>query len=158
MIKGYLLHNTVLVSAVSQHESAIVRMCPLPLEPSPAPLPIHPSRWSRSSGLSSLPHTADSPGCLFHTRWCVRFHAPLSICPTCSFSKVLYYCGWVWVSPLAVQGSALDKSVFSYLSGFTCRFHLHPDPSLRPLPSAPRVRWQGRPTTLQLNLRPLEAA
>ena len=55
-----MLYNTVLVSAIHQHESAI-DICPLPLKP-PSDLPPHPTPLGcqRAPSLSSLCHTENS--------------------------------------------------------------------------------------------------
>ena len=59
LIGGYLLYKIVLVSATHQHESArSIHMPPFSWTSLPPPTPSHPYRWSQSTSLSSLHHTA----------------------------------------------------------------------------------------------------
>ena len=62
-IARYLLYNIVLVSAIHQHKPATgIHMSPPSCTSLPSPIPSYPSRWSHSTGLSSLCRTANPYG------------------------------------------------------------------------------------------------
>ena len=72
---------------MQQHESATgIHVSP----PSWTSLPFPASRWSRSTGLSSLHHTANSPWLsILHMVICM-FPAALSVCSTLSFPHCVH--------------------------------------------------------------------
>ena len=80
-----MLYNTVLVSAIHQHESLIGTYMSLPCSTSlTPPTPSHSSRLLQSPSLSFLSHTANSHW-LFYTWQCICFYVILSIRLTLSF-------------------------------------------------------------------------
>ena len=99
LIEIWLLYNTVLVSAIQQHESAIgIHMSPPSRTSLPPPTSSHPFRLSQSPGLSCLSHTARSH-CLSvsHMVMCVStllspLIPPSPSSPRCICKSVLYVC------------------------------------------------------------------
>ena len=78
LIEGYLLHSSVLISAIHQHELSVgIHISPPSWSSLPPPAPSHPSRLSQSPGLSSLSHTANS-------HWLSILHVLVYMFPCCS--------------------------------------------------------------------------
>ena len=107
LIGGKLLYNIVLVSAIQQQESAMVYICPLPLEP--------PTSLGCLRGLDLSPprHKANSHWLsILHMVIYMSFNATISNhltfpFPHCVHKSVLYVC----VSILALQ---IGSSVTSF--------------------------------------------
>ena len=97
-----MLYNSVLVSAIHQHESAIgIHICPLPLELLSHLPHIPPPRLSESTSLSSLSHTAS-----FH--WLSILH------------MVVYIYMFPWCSLHS------SHPLLPLLCPHVCSLHLHP--------------------------------
>ena len=97
-----MLYNIVSVSAIHQHESVLVYMSPLPLEP-PSHLPPHPISLGchRTSDLSSEHHTANSQWLsishlvMYMLQWYSlnSSHLLLPLCPQVCFYVCISFAG-----------------------------------------------------------------
>ena len=101
-----MFYNTVLVSAIHQHDSAVgIHMSP----PKQTSLPPHstPLHCHRALDLSSLHHTANSHWLSILHLVSIYFNATLPICPHCVHKSVFYVC--VSIAVLQMGSSVLMR-------------------------------------------------